>query len=131
MLEKNWYIIHSGKNVSGPFTLEEIRAVQSNLAKGSVLIADGVEPIFAHDETGLQEIAEHGCLLDSIENVASILPSPFSRAHTEVKNEFISVATNDLSPNANSPKKEFGGRKNSSFVNRIKTLLIQPKNKDT
>jgi hypothetical protein len=131
VFEKKWYIIDSGKDVRGPFTLGEVRTSLPGLAKGSILVADGVEPIFAHDETGFQEIANHGCLLDSIENVASILPTPFSRARPEPKDEFISISTNDLAQNERFTPETSGDRKNKSLVIWIRKFLKSGKHRDT
>jgi hypothetical protein len=131
VFEKKWYIIHSGKDVRGPFTLEEVTVSLPNLAKGSLLVADGVEPIFAHDETGFQEITNHGCLLASIENVASVLPTPFSRTRPEPKNEFISVATNDVALGENYKPESLNNKKNRSLVIWIKRFLKSGKHRDT
>ncbi len=101
MTLKNWYIVESGRRFCGPFSLEEIHESRCTMSKGTYLIRGCVDPIYARDEVGFQEIAELGYLLESPEGLTSILPTPYSKIRTSASDEFLSVATNDLSSSKN------------------------------
>ncbi len=85
MEQRSWFIIESGTQMTGPFTLEEVRERFSLLPKRSILICDGQEPIYSNDVERFNEIVEKGFgrwkSFTSRSSVQGIAGDPFAEAH--------------------------------------------------
>lgn len=122
MTKRDWYIAESGKQMIGPFTDEEIVAKQSIVPPKTILIKNGVEPIYAHDTIAFAQICSKGKLLDSPDRLASVAPS--SRASdNSISDEYTLVATSDVNVETDDPSFEPHNHKGSTIFNKLRGVL--------